>query len=137
VVVAAAQERLGPIPPELMTEAQKEAVAEFTKVRKNGPFGFWWGYLRIPEVLGPFLEIQTYVHSVLETPKSAIGEKLTHFAILLVARQWTPHTHDVGLGERRVTPQRHEQDQKRDTGSLLKQTDTPWMHTAAPVTMTL
>lgn len=87
--VAAAQERLGPIPPELMTEAQKEAVAEFTKVRKNGPFGFWWGYLRIPEVLGPFLEIQTYVHSVLETPKSAIGEKLTHFAILLVARQWT------------------------------------------------
>jgi 4-carboxymuconolactone decarboxylase len=86
---AAAQERLGAIPPEQMTEAQKKAVAEFTKVRKNGPFGFWWGYLRMPEVLIPFLEIQTYVHEVLETPKSALGEKLTHFAILMVARQWT------------------------------------------------
>jgi 4-carboxymuconolactone decarboxylase len=86
---AAAQERWGAIPSEQMTEAQKKAVAEFTKVRKNGPFGFWWGYLRMPEVLIPFLEIQTYVHEVLETPKSALGEKLTHFAILMVARQWT------------------------------------------------
>jgi 4-carboxymuconolactone decarboxylase len=86
---SAAQERLGAIPPDQMTEAQKQAVAEFTKVRRNGPFGFWWGYLRVPEVLIPFLEIQTYVHGVLESPKSAIGEKLTHFAILMVARQWT------------------------------------------------
>ena len=88
-VTAAAQERLGPIPPEQMTETQKKAVADFTKVRKNGPFGFWWGYLRVPEVTIPFLEIQTYVHDVLESPNSAIGEKLTHFAILMVARQWT------------------------------------------------
>src|SRR4029453_18328043 len=86
---ATAQERLGPIAPERMTEAQRKAVAEFMKVRKNGPFGFWWGYLRVPEVLIPFLEIQTHVHSVLESPRSAIGEKLTHFAILMVARQWT------------------------------------------------
>jgi 4-carboxymuconolactone decarboxylase len=86
---ASAQERLGPIPPEQMTETQKQVVADFTKVRKNGPFGFWWGYLRVPEVTIPFLEIQTYVHDVLESPNSAIGEKLTHFAILMVARQWT------------------------------------------------
>ena len=85
----AAQERLGPIPADKMTDAQKQAVAEFTKVRKNGPFGFWWGYLRMPEVLIPFLEIQTYVHGVLETPNGALGEKLTHFAILMVARNWT------------------------------------------------
>jgi 4-carboxymuconolactone decarboxylase len=43
----------------------------------------------MPEVLIPFLEIQTYVHGVLETPKGALGEKLTHFAILMVARNWT------------------------------------------------
>jgi 4-carboxymuconolactone decarboxylase len=86
---AAAQERLGPIPSEQMTEAQKEAVAEFMKVRRREPFGFWLGYLRIPEVLVPFLELQTYVHGVLETPQSALGEKLTRFAILMVARQWT------------------------------------------------
>lgn len=84
-----AQERLGPIPSEQMTDAQKKAVAEFSKVRRNGPFGFWWGYLRVPEVMIPFLEIQTHVHGVMETEKGALGEKLTHFAILIAAREWT------------------------------------------------
>jgi 4-carboxymuconolactone decarboxylase len=84
-----AQERLGPIPPEQMTKAQKDAVEAFTKVRRNGPFGFWWGYLRVPEVMMPFLEIQTHVHGVMETEKGALGEKLTHFAILIAAREWT------------------------------------------------
>ena len=85
----AAQERLGPIPADQMSEAQKKAVAEFVKVRPNGPFGFWWGYLRVPEVMIPFLQIQTHVHGVMETEKGALGEKLTHFAILIAARHWT------------------------------------------------
>jgi 4-carboxymuconolactone decarboxylase len=85
----AAQERLGPIPADKMTEAQKKAVAEFVKARPNGPFGFWWGYLRVPEVVIPFLHIQTHVHGVMETEKGALGEKLTHFAILIAARHWT------------------------------------------------
>jgi 4-carboxymuconolactone decarboxylase len=84
-----AQERLGPIPADQMTESQKKAVAEFVKVRPNGPFGFWWGYLRVPEVMIPFLQIQTHVHGVMETEKGALGEKLTHFAILIAARHWT------------------------------------------------
>ena len=87
--IASAQERLGAIPPDQMTEAQKKAVEAFTKVRRNGPFGFWWGYLRVPEVMMPFLEIQTHVHGVMETEKGALGEKLTHFAILIAAREWT------------------------------------------------
>ena len=85
----AAQERLGPIPPDQMTELQKKVVAEFTKARPGGPFGFWWGYLRVPEVLLPFLEIQTHIHGVMETEKGALGEKLTHFAMLIAARHWT------------------------------------------------
>jgi 4-carboxymuconolactone decarboxylase len=85
----AAQERLGPIPIERMTDAQKTAYEEFVRVRQGEPFGFWWGYLRVPEVLIPFLRIQTYVHDVIETEHSAIGEKLTHFAMLIVARHWT------------------------------------------------
>lgn len=84
-----AQDRMGPIPADKMTEAQKKAVAEFVKVRPNGPFGFWWGYLRVPEVMIPFLNIQSHVHGVMETEKGALGEKLTHFAILIAARQWT------------------------------------------------
>lgn len=86
---ARAQERLGPIPPAQMTPAQKKAVEEFSKVRPNGPFGFWWGYLRVPEVVMPFLEIQSHVHGVMETEKGALGGKLTHFAILIAAREWT------------------------------------------------
>ena len=85
----AAQERLGPIPTERMTNAQKEAYEEFVRVRHGEPFGFWWGYLRVPEVLMPFLDIQAYVHDVIETERSAIGEKLTHFAMMIVARHWT------------------------------------------------
>ena len=86
---AQAQERLGPIPTAQLTEAQTQALAEFTKVRPNGPFGFWWGYLRVPEVMIPFLRIQTHVHEVMESEKGALGERLTHFAILIAARQWT------------------------------------------------
>jgi 4-carboxymuconolactone decarboxylase len=86
---AAADERLGPIPAEQMTDLQKRVAAEFTKARPDGPFGFWWGYLRVPEVVLPFLEIQTHIHGVMETEHGALGEKLTHFAMLIAARHWT------------------------------------------------
>jgi 4-carboxymuconolactone decarboxylase len=85
----AAQERLGPVPVEQMSEAQQTAYEEFVRVRQGDPFGFWWGYMRVPEVLIPFLEIQTYIHGVVETEQGAMGEKLTHFAMLIVAREWT------------------------------------------------
>jgi len=84
-----AQERMGAIPPAQMTDLQKKVVAEFTKGRPDGPFGFWWGYLRTPEVLLPFFQIQTYIHTVMESPKGALGEKNTHFAMLIAARFWT------------------------------------------------
>ena len=85
----AAQERLGPVPPAQMTELQKKVVEDFTKARPDGLFGFWWGYLRVPEVLLPFLQIQTHIHGVMETEHGALGEKLTHFAMLIAAREWT------------------------------------------------
>jgi 4-carboxymuconolactone decarboxylase len=88
-VTATAEERLGPMPPAEMTATQKKAVEEFTKARPDGPFGFWWGYLRVPEVMIPFLQIQTHIHGVMETEQGALGEKLTHFAMLIVAREWT------------------------------------------------
>lgn len=105
----AAQERLGPVPTERMTPAQKEAYDGFVKARNGDPFGFWWGYMRVPEVLLPFLEIQTYVHDVIETDRSAIGEKLTHFAMLIVARHWTQQViwdlHDEAAIESGLKPE--------------------------------
>src|ERR1051326_4091397 len=105
---APAQERLGAIPPSEMTAAQKKVVDEFSKTRRNGPFGFWWGYLRVPEVVMPFLEIQNHVHGVMETEKGALGGKLTHFAILIAAREWTQNViwnlHDKNAGKAGLEP---------------------------------
>lgn len=104
-----AQERLGPVPTERMTPAQKKAYDGFVAARKMEPFGFWWGYMRVPEVLLPFLDIQTYVHDVIETDQSAIGEKLTHFAMLIVARHWTQQViwdlHDEAALESGLKPE--------------------------------
>jgi len=104
-----AQERLGPIPPAEMTEAQRKAVDDFVKVRPDGPFGFWWGYLRVPEVMIPFLQIQTHIHGVMETEQGALGEKLTHFAMLIVARHWTQQViwnlHDKSAIEAGLKPE--------------------------------
>ena len=106
---SAAEERLGPIPPAEMTEVQKQVVAEFTKARPDGPFGFWWGYLRVPEVVLPFLEIQTHIHGVMETEQGALGEKLTHFAMLIAARHWTQQViwslHDKAAIESGLKPE--------------------------------
>jgi len=106
---SAADERLGPIPPAQMTDMQKQVVAEFTKARPDGPFGFWWGYLRVPEVVLPFLEIQTHIHGVMETEQGALGEKLTHFAMLIAARHWTQEViwdlHDKSAIESGLRPE--------------------------------
>lgn len=102
-------ERLAPIPVERMTEAQKRAMAAFVKVRPNGPFGFWWGYFRIPEVVIPFLEIQSHIHDVMETRKGALGEKNTQLAMLIAARHWTQQLvwklHDTHALEAGLTPE--------------------------------
>ena len=78
-------ERLGAIPPDQMTEAQKKAVEAFTRSAQHFGSG---GATAVPEVMMPFLEIQTHVHGVMETEKGARRE-LTHFAILIAAREWT------------------------------------------------
>ncbi|MES1254279.1 MAG: hypothetical protein ABUS56_01645, partial [Acidobacteriota bacterium] len=91
VLVAAprGQERLGPIAPDRMTEAQRKAAAAFREDRHRDPYAFWLGYLRIPEVVVPFLGVQSYVHGVMEAGKGALSPKLAHFAILIAARHWT------------------------------------------------
>ena len=104
-----AQERLGPIPADQMTEAQKQAAAAFEKDRGRPPYAFWLGYLRIPEIVVPFLEIQAHVHGVMETEKGALGEKLTQLAILLAARHWSSEViwslHDQHALKSGITPE--------------------------------
>jgi 4-carboxymuconolactone decarboxylase len=81
----AAQDRLPPIPASQMTEAQKKAAADYKELRKNDLTGPPWAVmLRVPDWVMPALEMRMHVlnHNVL-------GNKLTEFAILIAAREWT------------------------------------------------
>jgi 4-carboxymuconolactone decarboxylase len=81
---AAAQDRLPPIPADKMTEAQRQAVAEF-KVHRgveiSGPF---IPLLRSPEVMIRATAMGDYLRY-----KTALGSPLNELAILITARHWS------------------------------------------------
>ena len=82
---AKAQDRLPPITPDKMTDAQKKAVADYKDLRKaelTGPP--WTAMLRVPDLIVPSLEIR--LHNL---NNSALSRKLTELAILIAARHWT------------------------------------------------
>ncbi len=84
-VRVAAQNRMPPIPPEKMTEAQKKAVAEFAAARGtadiSGPFA---PLLRSPEVMSRARAMGDYLRY-----KSVLPQKLSELVILITARHWT------------------------------------------------
>jgi 4-carboxymuconolactone decarboxylase len=81
----AAQDRLPPIPAEKMTDAQKKAAAEYKDLRKAELTGPPWSVmLRSPDWVMPALEMRMHVLN-----KPVLGSRLTEFAILIAAREWT------------------------------------------------
>ena len=80
-----AQERLPPVAPDKLTEAQKKVVAEYKEVRKAelgpGPFAV---LLRVPDLVVPSLEIRLH-----NQRNSALSPKLTELAILIASRHYT------------------------------------------------
>src|SRR5215469_3995768 len=84
-MVAGAQDRLPPIPADKMTETQKKAAVDYKDLRKadlTGPP--WSAILRSPEWVVPALEMRLHVQN-----HPVLGNKLTEFAILIAARDWT------------------------------------------------
>lgn len=82
---ASAQDRLPPIPPDRMTEAQKKAAQQFRKLQQSDPSAPPWSVLmRIPDMVVPSLEMRIHNRT-----NSALSPKLTEFAILIAARHWT------------------------------------------------
>jgi 4-carboxymuconolactone decarboxylase len=82
---ATAQDRMPPIPPEKMTEAQKKAAADYKELRGADLAGPPWSViLRVPDLVVPSLQMRLH-----NQKNSALGSKLTEFAILIAARQWT------------------------------------------------
>jgi 4-carboxymuconolactone decarboxylase len=81
-----AEDRMPPIPPEKMTEAQKKAAAEFQAARGVPVFGPFVPLLRSPELMNRAERMGDYLRY-----RSAIGNKLSELVILVTARQWTQH----------------------------------------------
>jgi 4-carboxymuconolactone decarboxylase len=84
-LAAGAQDRLPPIPADKMTEAQQKAAAEYKDLRKADLTGPPWSVLlRVPDWVVPALEMRLHVQQ-----RPVLGNKLTEFAILIAAREWT------------------------------------------------
>jgi 4-carboxymuconolactone decarboxylase len=79
-----AQDRMPEIPGDKMTEAQKKAVQEFIAGRGNPPVGPFIPLLRSPEVMLRAKAMGDYLRF-----KSVFPPRLSEFAILITARQWT------------------------------------------------
>jgi 4-carboxymuconolactone decarboxylase len=82
--LVAAQDRMPPIPPEKLTDAQRKASAEFEAARGTPVFGPFVPLLRSPEVINRARAMGDYLRY-----KSALPPRLSEFVILVVARQWT------------------------------------------------
>ena len=83
----AAQDRMPMILADKQTKEQKQAVADYKDIRKvdlDGPP--WSVLLRVPDLVVPSLQLRLHnqFHSVL-------SPKLTEFAILIAARNWTSY----------------------------------------------
>ena len=85
IPAAHAQERMPPIPSDKMTDAQKKAVADYKAIRGTDLTAPpWTVLLRVPAHVVPALQIRLHYLN-----ESAIGPRLTEFAILIAARRWT------------------------------------------------
>lgn len=84
-VSVAAQDRMPPISPDKMTDAQKKAAAEYKALRGSEMTTPPWTVLsRVPDYVIPVLQMRLHNQN-----NSALSPKLTEFAILIAARYWT------------------------------------------------
>src|SRR3954468_22297667 len=79
-----AQDRLPPIPADRLTDAQKQAIAEFKAARGVDISGPFVPLLRSPEVMNRAGAMGDYLRF-----KSSLPPRLSEFVILLTARRWT------------------------------------------------
>lgn len=81
---AKAQERLPAIPPDQYNAAQKKAAADFLAARKVPVFGPFEALMHSPEMMSLARSMGDYLRY-----KSAIGNTLSEFAIIITAREWS------------------------------------------------
>jgi 4-carboxymuconolactone decarboxylase len=81
---ARAQDRMPPIAPDRLTDAQKQAMAEFRAARKTDISGPFVPLLRSPQVMNRARAMGDYLRF-----NSVLPPRLSEFAILITARRWT------------------------------------------------
>ena len=81
---AHAQDRMPPIPADKLTDGQKQAVEEFRAARNANVSGPFVPLLRSPEVMNRARAMGDYLRF-----KSVLPPRLSEFAILIAAREWT------------------------------------------------
>jgi 4-carboxymuconolactone decarboxylase len=95
------QSRMPAIPEDSYTEAQKEAARVFFETRNAAVFGPFVPLMRSPEFMTRAQQMGEYLRY-----RSSIGQRLSEFAILITAREWTqdyewyvhqPHALKAGL----------------------------------------
>src|SRR5262252_9437335 len=80
----AAQDRMPPIPPDRMTEAQKKAAEAFAEGRGYAVRGPFVPLIRSPEVMLRAKAMGDYLRF-----KSTLGPRLNEMVILITAREWS------------------------------------------------
>ena len=81
---AFAQDRMPPLTPHQMNEAQQKAAAELAAGPRGGVIGPFIPLLRSPEFMSRLQKTGEYLRF-----HSALGARLNELVILLTARQWT------------------------------------------------
>ena len=79
-----AQERMPPIPTDKMTDAQKQASAEFQAARGSTPGGPFGVLLRSPDLMNRFVVVSEYIRI-----KGILPQRIKQLIVLLAARHWT------------------------------------------------
>ena len=83
-VMAHAQDRMPPIPSDRLTDAQKQAIADFKAARSADISGPFVPLLRSPEVMTRARAMGDYLRF-----KSTLPPRLSEFVILITSRRWT------------------------------------------------
>jgi 4-carboxymuconolactone decarboxylase len=81
---ATTQDRMPPLRPEQLTEAQKQAAAEISAGPRGSVFGPFVPLLRSPEFMSRLQKTGEYLRF-----NNALGPRLGEMVILMTARRWT------------------------------------------------
>ena len=81
---ATAQQRLPTIPPAQYSDEQKKAADEFLAARKTPVFGPFEPMMHSPQMMSQARAMGDYLRY-----HAAIGQPLSEFAILVIAREWS------------------------------------------------